>query len=141
MTPPRLPSVGRGVLAPLVLSSAPRPPGGAAPDPGPILVRLAVLYPRLSLPVRFLLPTALLALDLSPPLMGGGFRRFRSLGPRERDACLQGWETSSLLPFRQLARLLVGLVTLAAWDDPALQEAIAYRVEEHIEAVNRPREA
>jgi hypothetical protein len=140
VSPPRLPSVGRGVLSPLVRSSAPRAPGGPEPDPGPILDRLALLYPRLSLPVRVLLPTALLALDLSPPLMGQGLRRFRSLGADERDACLRGWETSPLLPLRQLARVLVGLVTLAAWDDLDLQETIAYRVEEHIETVNRPRE-
>ena len=139
MTPPRLPSVGRGVLPPLIRSSAPRPPGGADPEPGPILDRLALLYSRLSLPVRILLPIALLALDLSPPFMGRGVRRFRSLGPGERDACLRGWETSPFLPLRQLARVLVGLVTLAAWDDPALQEAIAYGVEEHIQAVNRSR--
>lgn len=140
MTPSRLPSVGRGVLPPLIRSAAPRPPGGAEPDPRPILDRLALLYPRLSLPVRILLPTALLALDLSPPLTGLGLRRFRSLGPGERDACLRRWETSQLLPLRQLARVLVGLVTLAAWDDPVLQGAIAYGVEEHIEVVNRSRE-
>lgn len=136
MSPARLPPVGRGVLSSLIRSSAPRRPGNPVPDPAPVLDRLALLYPRLSLPVRVLLPTALLVLDLSPPFFGGGLRRFRSLGPGEAEACLARWETSRLLAVRQLARVLVGLVTLAAWDDPGLQEAIGYRVEEHILAVN-----
>lgn len=137
MTPARLPSVGRGVLPPLVRCSAPRRPGDPVPDPGPVLDRLALLYPRLSLPVRILLPAGLLALDLSPIVMGQGPRRFRSLGPVEADACLRRWETSRYRSIRQLARVLVGLVTLAAWDDPGLRDAIGYRVEEHIETVNR----
>lgn len=138
MSPARLPSVGRGVLAPLVRSCAPRPSGAPEPDPEPILARLALLYPRLSLPTRVFLPTALMALDLSPPLLGQGLHRFRSLDAPRRDACLRGWETSRFLAVRQMSRVLVGLVTLAAWDEPALGEAIGYRVEEHIEAVNRP---
>lgn len=68
--------------------------------------------------------------------MGQGWRRFRSLGPQEREACLRGWERSRFLSLRQLSRVLTGLVTLAAWDDPALGGAIGYRVEEHIRAVN-----
>lgn len=137
MNPARLPSVGRGVLPPLIRCAAPRRPGDPVRDPQPVLDRLALLYPRLSLPVRTLIPAALVALDLSPLFVGQGPKRFRTLAPEEADACLRGWETSRFLPIRQLARVLVGLVTLAAWDDPGLQEAIGYRVEAHILAVNR----
>ena len=135
---PRIPPLGGGVLPSLVRAAAPRTPGEPPSDPGPVLGRLAILYPRLSLPVRVLLPLGLLLLELSPPFTGQGLRRFRDLPPADAQRCLQRWEGSRFRPARQLLRVLVGLVALAAWDDPGLREAIGYQVEEHIQRVNAP---
>lgn len=103
------------------------PPGGALPASGSdagvpaYLDRyLDALPPRARLLIRALLVLVEHATLVFPAPGSGGWRRFSSLAPAQREAVLEGWRTSRLFPRRLVFTSLRALVTLGYLADPAV---------------------
>ena len=103
------------------------PAGGAIPTSGSqarVAERtdawMAQVDPGMRLLMRLLFFLVEHATVLFPAPGRGGFRRFSSLAPHQREAALRGWATSALPPRRLVFQSLRAVVTMAYLSDAAV---------------------
>lgn len=103
------------------------PPGGAiavsgsgADVPERTDIWLAEIKPSLRVLIRLLIFLVEHATLLFPARGRGGFRRFSSLAPEQREAVLRGWAGSSLPPRRLVFQSLRAVLTMTYLADPSV---------------------
>jgi hypothetical protein len=92
--------------------------------------------PALPLPLRFGFAVGLYLIEWSPLFFMGKPRRFSGLNFRERQQYIEKWIHCPVPLFRDLMKLIKGLVVIPFYDDPRVMEHLGYFIEDHIRQVN-----
>lgn len=92
--------------------------------------------PALPIPLRFGFAAGLYLLELGPLFFLGKLCRFSRLNFRERHQYIEKWMHCRVPLFRDLMKLMKGLVVIHFYDDPRVMEHLGYFIEEHVRQVN-----
>lgn len=119
----------------------PPPPGGAAvPGPGLVAQRLAVFVEGMPAAHRLGIRAACAILSWSPLFLSRHLRPLGRLTVEARRAHLSRLQHSRLRALRDLSQSLAALVLAVYYDDPSVGASLGYHLDEHIAAVNAPRD-
>lgn len=92
--------------------------------------------PNLPLPLRFGFAVGLYMIEWSPLFFMGKPRRFSRLNSIERHQYIEKWIHCPITLFRDLIKLIKGMVIIHYYDDPGVMEHLGYFIEEHVRQVN-----
>ena len=101
-----------------------------------ILPGIEKTIPGLPLPLRFGFSVGLYLLEWGPLFFMGKPCRFSRLNSIERRQYIEKWIHCPVPLFRDLMKLIKGMVMIHYYDDPGVMEHLGYFIEEHVRQVN-----